>query len=128
MSAATAAALMLKAALGSAPAVWQIDDVAPDCTVHPHVEVREIQLDSRGVHLTHVRMNPGAVIEGTVHEDEHETILVLKGRVYARFDGKDHYGEPGTLFNIPRGATHGYYPLTDNETVELLAIYMPVEA
>ena len=122
---------------------WTVQDVVPDTGVHAHVEVRELQFDSRGTHVTHVRLygERGAKIVGTVHDDEHETIYVLRGYVIADIDGQRHYGGPGTIFNIPAGATHGYTPIapsmperimasslgTESGVVELLAIYNPIE-
>jgi quercetin dioxygenase-like cupin family protein len=122
---------------------WTVQDVVPDTSVHAHVEVRELQFDPRGTHVTHVRLygGKGAKIVGTVHDDEHETIYVLRGNVVADIDGQRHYGSPGTIFNIPAGATHGYTPIaptmpelimansfgTEPGVVELLAIYNPTE-
>ncbi|HKX24381.1 MAG TPA: cupin domain-containing protein [Candidatus Saccharimonadales bacterium] len=119
---------------------WTIDDVTPDTGVHVNVEVRELQFDPRGVHMTHVRIygGRGAKIVGTVHDDEHETIYVLRGAVVADIDGQRHTGLPGTIFNIPAGAVHGYTPIRlpssglvammtgeEPDVVELLAIYNP---
>jgi quercetin dioxygenase-like cupin family protein len=106
---------------------WTFDDIVPDLTVHENVEVREVGLDSRGPHMTHVRMHGGlgAKIEGTIHNDEHEYVLVLTGEVEANIGGCLKQGGPGTIFNIPRGVVHGYRPLNGG-LVEVLAIYAPV--
>jgi quercetin dioxygenase-like cupin family protein len=109
---------------------WNLGDVTPDTTIHRGVEVREVQMDPRGAHLTHVRIygERGARIVSTVHDDEHETIVVLRGLVTADINGVKHPGMPGTIFNIPRGAVHGYTPMLQSgplATVELLAIYQP---
>jgi quercetin dioxygenase-like cupin family protein len=105
---------------------WNFDDIVPDLTVHEHVEVREVGLDARGPHMTHVRMHGGlgAKIVGTVHPDEHEYVLVLTGQVEANIGGNLKQGGPGTIFNIPCGVEHGYRPI-DHGLVEVLAIYAP---
>lgn len=105
---------------------WNFDDIAPDLTVHPHVEVREVQLSPLGTHMTFVRMygGMGAKIEGTRHPHEHESVVVLKGYVIANIGGLEYEGGPRTVFDIRMGEVHGYTP-KDRCLVELLAIYNP---
>lgn len=106
---------------------WNLDNVEPDTTVHPNVEIRDMGLDPRGAHLTHVRMLPGSQIVGTVHPDEHEYVWVLQGAVTANIGGQIVPGAPGTNFNIEAGLEHGYVPVDPEGVVELLAIYMPAK-
>lgn len=106
---------------------WQIADVRPDTTLHAGVEVREVGIERRGLHLTHVRINPGSRIVGTTHPDEHELVLVMQGCVNAHIGDAIVLGRPGTIFNIPQGVVHGYFPVHGDEVVELLAMYAPAK-
>jgi quercetin dioxygenase-like cupin family protein len=108
---------------------WDVSALQADTTKHYGVEVRELGLDDRGVHLTHVTIHGelGARIVDTVHEDEHETIFVLEGLVVASIGGVPHPGQSGTVFNIPRGVKHGYTPIARSKVV-LLAIYAPSDS
>lgn len=103
---------------------WIVEMVAPDITTHRNVEIREIGLDTRGARLVHVRMHPGSRIVGTVHEYEHEYVVILKGRVTIDVSGRIIQGKPDVIVNVPAGTSHGYMPV-DDEIVEMLAIYRP---
>jgi quercetin dioxygenase-like cupin family protein len=111
------------------PAVTNMEDLPADTTVHDNVEVREFRTAPGAPHLAHVTIHGefGARIEGTVHPDEHESVVVLRGPVIADIDGVEQHGETGAVFDIPPGVVHGYRPARPI-TVTLLATYHPAPA
>jgi mannose-6-phosphate isomerase-like protein (cupin superfamily) len=69
-------------------------------------------------------MHPGSRITGTVHYDDHELVVIMKGRPRIDVEGHTIYGTPGMIVNVPVSTSHSYVPM-DDELVEMLAIYRP---
>jgi quercetin 2,3-dioxygenase len=58
--------------------------------------------------MTTVEMPKGRGLPAHVHEDTHEALMVLEGRVGVTLDGQEHVLTRGDTASIPAGAEHAY--------------------